>query len=192
MILFSFSVKAKEVQLLCLYASSSKESQLRTLVGNCSETCNQALYCSRESNKVCMQEEGHTTKCIKENQIYFVLELLLVVQELKRTQRSDDRSAKFLISLWFVSKLLNLGFLCNFFSLLLLFWQNCFLFSKEPLKLWAFYSRFLSLQFFAKRKKYKTFLIKSWDMTEPRNDFLLHSFFFQVKAMKMSCLARFF
>ena len=115
MILFSFSVKAKEVQLLCLYASSSKESQLRTLVGNCSETCNQALYCSRESNKVCMQEEGHTTKCIKENQIYFVLELLLVVQELKRTQRSDDRSAKFLISLWFVSKLLNLGFLCNFF-----------------------------------------------------------------------------
>lgn len=34
---------------------------------------------------------------------------------LKGTQRSDDRSAKFLISLWFVSKLLNLGFLCNFF-----------------------------------------------------------------------------
>ena len=157
MILFSFSVKAKEVQLLCLYASSSsKESQLRTLVGNCSETCNQALYCSRESNKVCMQEEGHTTKCIKENQIYFVLELLLVVQELKRTQRSDDRSAKFLISLWFVSKLLNLGFLCNFFSLLLLFWQNCFLFSKEPLKLgFLFTLSFTTI--FCKKKKVQDF-----------------------------------
>ena len=157
MILFSFSVKAKEVQLLCLYASSSKESQLRTLVGNCSETCNQALYCSRESNKVCMQEEGHTTKCIKENQIYFVLELLLVVQELKRTQRSDDRSAKFLISLWFVSKLLNLGFLCNFFFAAFTFLVELLSFLQRTSEVLGFLFTLSFTTIFCKKKKVQDF-----------------------------------
>ena len=88
---------------------------------------------------------------------------------LKGTQRSDDRSAKFLISLWFVSKLLNLGFLCIFFFAA--FFAAAV--ASEAEVGFLFTLSFTTIFLQKNKKKVKlTFLIKSWDMTEARLVFL--------------------